>query len=312
MLIVEGEAKADLLASWGLPATCLDSGASSKVTDEMISQLTGKRVVVLPDHDAHGRHYANHIASALYGKAASLRIVELPGLVEKQDIIDWAKAAGNDKARLIEIIKATPEWTPEAGGTVLTGPRVTGLYRSLPELMAASLPVREEVMTGIRRGEVTQLVSVTNVGKSTLLLNAIVALQSGTPFLPLVVPEKHKPVRVLYVDCESPASSLRHDIAVMKQGRSGAIDANLLIWVDGEIDGEPISFNRPEHLETLAGIVRENEVGLVVIDTVSSAFDIRKENDECRGHQVGHEAVDRVSEVLQLCRRVCPPSRKTV
>ena len=92
------------------------------------------------------------------------------------------------------------------GGTVLTGPRVTGFYRSLPELMAASLPDREEVMTGIRRGEVTQLVSVTNVGKSTLLLNAILALLSGTPFPPLVT-EKHKPVRVLYVDCESPASS---------------------------------------------------------------------------------------------------------
>ena len=134
-------------------------------------------------------------------------MVELPGLVEKEDIIDWAKAAGNDKARLIEIIKATPEWTPQAGETVLTGPRVTGLYRSLPELMAASLPDREEVMTGIRRGEVAQLVSVTNVGKSTLLLNAIVALLSGTPFLPLVT-EKHKPVKVLYVDCESTASVL--------------------------------------------------------------------------------------------------------
>ena len=72
---------------------------------------------------------------------------------------------------------------------------------------------------------------------------------------------------------------LRHDIAIMKQGRSGAIDANLLIWVDGEIDGEPISFNRSEHLETLSRIVRKDEVGLVVIDTVSSAFDIRKENE---------------------------------
>jgi hypothetical protein len=126
---------------------------------------------------------------------------------------------------------------------------------------------------------VGQLVSVTNVGKSTLLRNAIVALLSETPFLPLVT-EKHKPVKVLYVDCEGTASSLRHDIAVMKQSRSGAgIDTNLLLWVDGEIDGEPISLSRSSHLETLARIVRENEVGLVVIDTVSTAFNIRNEND---------------------------------
>ena len=106
----------------------------------------------------------------------------------------------NRKEEVLSLIRATPEWSPEVGKTALTGPRVTGLYKSLPELMAASLPDREEVLTGIRRGEVAQLVSVTNVGKTTLLLNATIALLSETLFLPLVT-EKHKPVKVLCVDC---------------------------------------------------------------------------------------------------------------
>jgi hypothetical protein len=89
VLIVEGEAKADLLASWGLRATCLDSGAHSAMTTEMIYQMSGKRIAILPDNDPPGREYANRLASRLYGKVGSLRVVELPGLVEKGDILDW-------------------------------------------------------------------------------------------------------------------------------------------------------------------------------------------------------------------------------
>ena len=66
MLIVEGEAKADLLASWGLAATCLDSGACSKLTDEMISQLTGKRIVILPDNDAPAASMRGDMAQAVW------------------------------------------------------------------------------------------------------------------------------------------------------------------------------------------------------------------------------------------------------
>ena len=91
LIIVEGEAKADLLASWGLPATCLDTGVGSKLTEAMIQQLAGKRIVILPDNDEPGREYANRLASQLYRRAASLRIVELPGLPEKGDILDWTR-----------------------------------------------------------------------------------------------------------------------------------------------------------------------------------------------------------------------------
>lgn len=40
VFIVEGESKADLLNSWGLIATCLDSGANSPVMDEHIEILS--------------------------------------------------------------------------------------------------------------------------------------------------------------------------------------------------------------------------------------------------------------------------------
>jgi hypothetical protein len=91
VLIAEGEAKADLLASWGLVATCLDSGASSKLTDEMVRRLCGKRVVILPDNDSPGREYARRLAEALVKRVEMLKVVKLPGLPDKGDILAWTR-----------------------------------------------------------------------------------------------------------------------------------------------------------------------------------------------------------------------------
>lgn len=66
--IVEGEAKADLLNSWGLTATCLDSGANSPWRDEYLKVFESKeKVVILPDNDQPGIGYASRIANALHG-----------------------------------------------------------------------------------------------------------------------------------------------------------------------------------------------------------------------------------------------------
>jgi putative DNA primase/helicase len=66
--IVEGEAKADLLNSWGLTATCLDSGANSPWRDEYLKIFESKeKVVILPDNDQPGIGYASRIANALHG-----------------------------------------------------------------------------------------------------------------------------------------------------------------------------------------------------------------------------------------------------
>jgi putative DNA primase/helicase len=114
IVFVEGEGKADLLMKWGLPATTLDSGADSGWRDQYTEILEGKeKVVILPDNDQPGRSYALKIANVLHGKVGEIKMVELPGLQEKGDILNWVKAKGNDKARLVELIKAHPAWEPD-------------------------------------------------------------------------------------------------------------------------------------------------------------------------------------------------------
>lgn len=108
VIITEGEKQADLLKTWGLCATSLDSGAGSRLIASMIDSLTGKRIAILQDNDEPGTQYALKLAKGLQGKYESLRIVLLPDLPDKGDICDWK----GDKAQLLSIIKATPEWIP--------------------------------------------------------------------------------------------------------------------------------------------------------------------------------------------------------
>lgn len=91
VFIFEGEAKADLAASWGLAATCLDTGAESKWRASYTPHLAGKDVVIVPDNDKAGEEYLQKIARALHGVAQTVRVLRLPGLPEKGDLIDWAR-----------------------------------------------------------------------------------------------------------------------------------------------------------------------------------------------------------------------------
>jgi DNA primase len=64
ILIVEGEAKVDLLRSWNVPATCCAEGAK-KWRPEHSEHLRGADIVVLPDNDAAGREHAELVAASL-------------------------------------------------------------------------------------------------------------------------------------------------------------------------------------------------------------------------------------------------------
>ena len=105
VFIVEGEPKVLALLAWGLAATCNPMGAG-KWRSEYNAYFHAKQVVILPDQDAPGRRHAQRIAAALRPVAASVKVVELPGLPPKGDIVDW-QAAGHDPDELLRLVEAT-------------------------------------------------------------------------------------------------------------------------------------------------------------------------------------------------------------
>ena len=108
--LVEGEKDADRLQSLGLTASCNAQGAG-KWRKSYNRHFQGKEIVVIPDNDDPGRSHAQAVAGHLHGVAASVRILELPGLPEKGDVSDWL-AAGGTVEQLETLAAAAPEWTP--------------------------------------------------------------------------------------------------------------------------------------------------------------------------------------------------------
>lgn len=92
IFVVEGEKDADRLSSVGLVATCNPGGAGkwARLSDD--SALCGRHVVVIADKDQPGRAHAADVAARLRGRAASVRVIELPG--PGKDASDWFDAGG--------------------------------------------------------------------------------------------------------------------------------------------------------------------------------------------------------------------------
>lgn len=108
--VAEGEKDVDRLRSLGLVATTNVAGAG-KWRDEYSEELCDRSVVILPDNDEPGRNHAQKVAASLSGKAASIKVIEPPGLRDKGDISDWLNA-GETVKELQRLVDAAPEWTP--------------------------------------------------------------------------------------------------------------------------------------------------------------------------------------------------------
>lgn len=117
LFVTEGERKCEALAALGLAATTAHGGAGSarKNWPLIAPYFAGCDVVILPDNDPpgknRGRSYADSACVALAGVAASIRRIDLPGLLNKGDIQDWLEA-GNTRSQLEALAEAAPLWSP--------------------------------------------------------------------------------------------------------------------------------------------------------------------------------------------------------
>ncbi len=117
VLIVEGEKDVDNLRAIGLTATCNPQGAGKwgKLSDD--SALHGRRVAILPDRDEPGHKHAIDVANRLHGKAAEVRIADLPTtLKDASDFIDMRRKDGltddQIKMEILAAVEAAPVFTP--------------------------------------------------------------------------------------------------------------------------------------------------------------------------------------------------------
>jgi hypothetical protein len=173
--VVEGERDVDRLAALGLTATT-NQGGAGKWRPEYSEALRGAHVALLPDNDEAGRKHAQTVSAALEGVAASVVVVELPGLPPKGDASDWLDAGGTP-ARLAELAEEA---------RVKPLPATLPLFATLAELMARPdlLAPPECVLPRIGyRGRLVLLCGPDKSGKSTLAAHGLTATSRRSLFL---------------------------------------------------------------------------------------------------------------------------------
>ncbi len=109
VFIGEGEKVADRLASADLISTTSPFGAGKWPAAWGERYLQDRHVVVLPDADEVGAKHARTVADSCSGHAASVRILDLPGLPEHGDVVDWLDA-GHDVAELLALAAQALEY----------------------------------------------------------------------------------------------------------------------------------------------------------------------------------------------------------
>jgi hypothetical protein len=113
--ITEGEKHADQIRAWGMLATT-NAGGAKKFRPDHAAVLDRFDCVILPDNDQPGRKHADVVASALRAAGcASIRVLNLPNLPPKGDVIDWVRAGGTSAefAEMVATASAYQATEPE-------------------------------------------------------------------------------------------------------------------------------------------------------------------------------------------------------
>jgi hypothetical protein len=168
VFVVEGEKDVDRLRNLGVLATT-NVGGAKKWRSEYTQTLRGRRVIILPDNDEAGHEHAEIVAKALTGVAASVQIVKLPGLDDKQDISDWLDMGGT-VAMLANLIgDAIPitgqafQWAPDRLG----GERFERIEYGKTAL-SFGVKYLDDALGGITSRDLVLFGAKTGVGKTAL------------------------------------------------------------------------------------------------------------------------------------------------
>ena len=164
----EGELKVDHIVSKGGAASTSPFGAGrNKWRLEYSKALAGAEVIVLPDNDKPGLDFAQDKAASLYGIAKNIKVLELPELPEKGDIIDWFNAGGMFE-KLERLASAAPDYEPSDNGVKL---------RCMADIKAESVSWLSQPY--IPKGKVTLLEGDPGIGKSWVSLAIATGVTQG-------------------------------------------------------------------------------------------------------------------------------------
>jgi AAA domain len=287
IVVVEGEAKVDLLWKWNIAATCNAQG-SKKWGPEHSEVLRAADVLILPDHDPAGQEHANLVGASLQGVAARVRVLELPGLPPKGDIVDWATAGGSAE-EFWQLVEHAPDWKPRNGdqsGERVDQPsiRPTLYHPCDPNMISPRIWIYGRHMS---RGAVSCTVAAGGIGKTIETLAEYLALCTGKNLLGTPIPEK---LRCWFISLEEPRLELIRRIEALRiHYRIRPEEVGDRLFVDGvdtikftiATEGRTGIHIAQPVISALTAAIRENKIDAVTVDPLLRSHAVN-ENDNAK------------------------------
>lgn len=103
VFLVEGEKCVQAIERIGYRATTAPGG-SNGWQDEFAQFFKGKKVTILPDQDLPGKKYAKAAFTSLKNYALEIKVISLPDLKDKEDVVDYLNGVGT-KEKFLQICK---------------------------------------------------------------------------------------------------------------------------------------------------------------------------------------------------------------
>lgn len=271
--IAEGERKVETLEKLGLVATC-NVGGAGKWDASYSEALRDRHIIILPDNDAAGEAHAKVVTEPSIGIVASIKIVNLPGLPEKGDIVNWV-ASGGTREQLEALVSETPyTWQKQKRKfTYASGVQIE--------------PVNWLWKKRIARGMGTLMVGDPGLGKSMTLIKIAAAVSTGG-----MLPDNGtiEPGGVIIM---SPEDSEAHTIVPRLVAAGADLSKIILLNTVTDYDAKgkeyerPISF--PDDAPILEEAIEDCHASLAIIDPVLSMIDMKYDShkDQAVRHALG-------------------------
>jgi AAA domain-containing protein len=277
VLVVEGEKDAETGWRLRLPSTCCPGGAG-KWRDEYSECLRGKNVTIIADADKPGREHAQQVATSLYLRAASIKVLELPGA---KDLSEWEEHGGTCEA-LQSMIEAAPRWKPpDASEEKESVP--LGSFSTAELFTVQAIKVEWLAWPFAAIGLSSILDALPKLGKTRFFLEAIKASRDARPFLNYAT----KPMRVIYVSEQSAASLA---MQAREVGFTGDEPVEELRWITREHWSRFIYTEFCEKLEK--EFIRGGAYNVLVYDTWHTVARLEDEKDASEVNRLGNLTLD--------------------
>lgn len=278
VFIVEGEKSADRLRAINVPATCFPGGAG-KWRADYAEWFRGAHVIVLPDNDDPGRLHGEAVARGLYTAAARVKLLPLPELPRKGDVVDWLDSGGT-----VEALNALAEAAAEHRPDIKT--RLPFIWFGEEDKQP---PLSWLVKGALPNGGFSVIYGAPGSSKSFLTLDLALSIAHGRDWF------GHRVTAgpVLYVAGEG-ASGMLQRMKAWRQERAGdpampfALIPRQLNLFDDDDDTDMLLADIAQQAQRLGEPVR-----LIVFDTLSRMIGT---GDEDRAAEV--------SQVVQRCARL--------